>query len=320
MNRSDQSHFVISIDFELMWGVRDQLSIAQYGANIRGVRDALPRILNLFDKFEIRATWATVGFLFCETKDDLLANLPQIRPSYQQNAFSNYGYLNEIGNNEKDDPYYFGFSLLKEVQSRPNQEIATHTFSHYYCLEEGQTPDQFKADIDAAVAVAARQRIELKSIVFPRNQYAKPHLEIARACGLRTFRGNERSWLYQPAVSDEQFVLRRAGRLTDQYLNLSGHHVQHPKLNGGLVEVASSRFLRPYSPALARLDNLRLSRIQRAIDVAADANGIFHLWWHPHNFGLNTDENLAFLGAVLSHFAKVRDIQGMRSSRMDDFA
>lgn len=320
MNGPDQSHFVISLDFELMWGVRDQLSIAQYGANVLGVRNALPRILDLFDKFEIRATWATVGFLFCETRDDLIASLPQLRPAYRRKAFSNYGYLDEIGSSEKDDPYYFGFTLLKELQSRPSQEIATHTFSHYYCLEEGQTEDQFQADIDAAIAVAARQGITLKSIVFPRNQYAMPHLDIIRARGLRTFRGNERSWLYQPALSDEQFMLRRAGRLADQYLNLSGHHVQHAKPNGGLVEVASSRFLRPYSSALAPLDNLRLSRIQRAIDAAATGNGIFHLWWHPHNFGLNTEENLAFLGAVLKHFAKVRDERGMRSSRMDDFA
>jgi peptidoglycan/xylan/chitin deacetylase (PgdA/CDA1 family) len=319
LNRPHQSHLVISLDFELMWGVRDHASIATYGANVRGVRNALPRILDLFSKFEIRATWATVGFLFCETKDDMIANLPPLRPSYRRKAFSNYGYLDEIGNNEKDDPYYFGFSLLKNVQSCPGQEIGTHTFSHYYCLEQGQTPDQFKADIDAAAAVARRQGVELKSIVFPRNQYTVRHLEIASACGLRAFRGNERSWLYRPAASDAQFMLRRAGRLADQYLNLSGHHIRQPERDGGLIEVASSRFLRPYSSALAPLDNLRLARIQRAIDVAASENGIFHLWWHPHNFGLNTDENLAFLRAILDHFAKIRDTRGMRSSRMDDF-
>jgi peptidoglycan/xylan/chitin deacetylase (PgdA/CDA1 family) len=319
MNKLQQSHLIISLDFELMWGVRDQLNITRYGANILGVRDALPRILELFEEFDIRATWATVGLLFCENRDELMASLPPIRPTYRQKAFSNYNYLGEVGNNEREDPYYFGISLLKAVKDCPGQEIATHTFSHYYCLEQGQTPDQFGADIDAATAAAGRRGIELKSIVFPRNQYDTQHLEIASARGLRTFRGSERSWLYQPAAADEQFILRRAGRLADQYLNISGHHIQHPEWKGGLIEVASSRFLRPYSTALARLDNLRLARIRRAIDVAALKNGIFHLWWHPHNFGLNTDENLAFLRAILDHFAKVRDTQGMRSSRMDDF-
>src|SRR6185437_8811781 len=165
MGRSGQSHLVISLDFELMWGVRDHVSIAQYGANVRGVRNAVPRILDLFERL----------------------------------SFSNYGYLDEIGNSEKDDPYYFGFSLLKKIQSCTSQEIATHTFSHYYCLEQGQTPDQFKADLDAAIAAAGRLGIALRSIVFPRNQYGAQHLEIVGASGLRTFRGSERSWLYQPA-------------------------------------------------------------------------------------------------------------------------
>jgi hypothetical protein len=320
MDKPGQSHLVISLDFELMWGVRDHLSIAQYGANVRGVRNAVPRILDLFNRFDIRATWATVGFLFCETKDELMASLPSIRPTYRQTSFSNYAYLDEVGNNEKDDPHYFGFSLLKEIKNRASQEIATHTFSHYYCLEQGQRPDQFKADLDAAVTAADRKGIELKSIVFPRNQYGAQHLEIVGSCGLRTFRGSERSWLYRSSTVDEQFMLRRASRLADQYVNLSGHHVQHPDRNARLIEVASSRFLRPYSSALAPLDNLRLSRINGAMEVAAFDKGVFHLWWHPHNFGLNTDENLTFLAKILSHFARLRDDQGMHSSRMDDFA
>jgi peptidoglycan/xylan/chitin deacetylase (PgdA/CDA1 family) len=166
MGQLEQSHFVISLDFELMWGVRDQLSTAQYGANVRGVRDTVPRMLDLFDRFDVRATWATVGFLFCETKDELMASLPSIQPTYRQASLSNYNYLDEVGNNEKDDPHYFGFSLLKEIQSRSSQEIATHTFSHYYCLEQGQTPDQFKADIDAAVVAAERQGIKLRAIIY----------------------------------------------------------------------------------------------------------------------------------------------------------
>jgi peptidoglycan/xylan/chitin deacetylase (PgdA/CDA1 family) len=320
MSNLDQSHLVISLDFELMWGVRDHLNVAQYGANVRGVRNAVPRILDLFERFGVRATWATVGFLFCETREELMASLPSLRPTYRQASFSNYSYLGEIGESEKDDPHYFGFSLLKEIQSRSSQEIATHTFSHYYCLEQGQTPDQFKADLDAAFAAAGRQGIKLRSIVFPRNQYSAQHLEIVGASGLRTFRGSERSWLYRPASADAQFMLRRAGRLADQYMNLSGHHVQYPDRSRELIEVASSRFLRPYSSALAPLDNLRLARIKRAMEVAAIDKGAYHLWWHPHNFGLNTDENLAFLADILEHFDRLRGEHGMRSSRMDDFA
>src|SRR5438445_10039723 len=106
------AHFVILFDFELMWGVRDHLNVAQYGGNVRGVREAIPRLLDLFERCGIRATWATVGFLFCETRDELIASLPALRPSYRNKALSNYEYLGEVGRNDSDDPHYFGFRLL----------------------------------------------------------------------------------------------------------------------------------------------------------------------------------------------------------------
>jgi hypothetical protein len=57
------SYFLISLDFELMWGVRDHRSIATYGKNILGVREAIPAMLAMFTKYRVKATWATVGML-----------------------------------------------------------------------------------------------------------------------------------------------------------------------------------------------------------------------------------------------------------------
>lgn len=74
--------FVISLDFELMWGVRDHESIGSYGAHVLGVREAVRRLLDLFEKKGIRATWATVGFVFCRSKEELVASAPALRPSY----------------------------------------------------------------------------------------------------------------------------------------------------------------------------------------------------------------------------------------------
>ena len=46
--------FVISLDFELHWGVRDRLgSKDSYGNSLLGARKAIPRMLDLFREFEI---------------------------------------------------------------------------------------------------------------------------------------------------------------------------------------------------------------------------------------------------------------------------
>lgn len=48
--------FVISLDFELLWGVRDHADRSSYGRNILGGRAAIPRMLDLFERHGVRAT------------------------------------------------------------------------------------------------------------------------------------------------------------------------------------------------------------------------------------------------------------------------
>jgi hypothetical protein len=52
----DTGKFVISLDFELMWGVRDTQTIEKYGDAIIGTRIALEQILSSFEKHCIKAT------------------------------------------------------------------------------------------------------------------------------------------------------------------------------------------------------------------------------------------------------------------------
>ena len=49
---------------------------------------------------------------------------------------------------------------------------------------------------------------------------------------------------------------------------------------------------------------------------AAKKNQVFHLWWHPHNFGNNTSENLIFLGEIIKHYVILKDTYGMKSLNM----
>jgi len=52
--------------------------------------------------------------------------------------------------------------------------------------------------------------------------------------------------------------------------------------------------------------------------AAAMADGVCHLWWHPHNFGVNVEENIAVLNSLLLHYLKLRDKYGMKSAQMGD--
>src|SRR5262245_13807069 len=260
--------FVISLDFELLWGVRDKYTVADYGANILGARKAVPALLGSFRSRGIACTWATVGFLFCADRDELLECCPASRPNYRHRQLCPYDDLAELGRDEESDPYHFGLSLLHQVRLAPNQEIGTHTFSHFYCLEEGGTLEAFRADLAAAKAVAKRRGVELKSIAFPRNQYADPYLAASQELGMTSFRGNENAWFHRATAGDKQSLLMRAARLADSYISIGGAYVRQPEMTAGLLNINSSRFLRPIRPD-GRLEDLRLHRIRRAMDEAA---------------------------------------------------
>ncbi len=313
--------FTLSLDFELYWGIRDKRRLDSYRQHLLGGREAIPRILKLFDAYNVHATWATVGFLFFSDREQLMKGLPDTLPAYSNATLSPYDYIAGIGNSEPDDPCRYATDLITQIAAYEGQEIGTHTFSHYYCLEHGQSIDTFLADLHAAQKVAASQGLELRSLVFPRNQWRADYLSACADAGIKAFRGNPDSWIYRAANKAGESRIQRLARLADSYINLSGHNTcALPTSDGGLVNVPASLFLRPVSSRLAVLERLRLRRIKHAMTYAATHDQLFHLWWHPHNFGVNTDANLAFLEAILQHFAALRERHGMAALNMGEVA
>jgi len=318
----DTGKFVVSLDFELLWGVRDKRTIENYGANILGVQKVIPALLELFEKYKIKGTFSTVGFLFAKDKNHLLSSCPDVKPEYIDGKLSPYPSLNKIGNNDQDDPYHFGYSLLKKIKENGLHEIGTHTFCHYYCLEPGQTIEAFRKDIQAAKKIATAESIDVKSLVFPRNQFNEEYLSVCKEMGITSYRGNPNSWLYTARNKNDESIFRRSLRFIDAYINLTGHHCYslHSLSGSNITNVAASRFLRPYSKKLSFLDALRLRRIKRAMLHAAKNNKLFHLWWHPHNFGVNLEQNLNFLEKILQYYSLLNTNYQFNSDTMSGIA
>jgi len=336
----NHGNFVVSLDLELMWGVRDIVTIQQYGKNITGVHVVIPRLLDAFGAHDIKATFATVGFLFFESKAALLAAIPQDLPSYNDANLSPYnGYLETIGDSYQKDPFHYAPLLIKAIQQHPQHEISTHTFSHYYCLAPGQTMEQFRADMVAAKNMALTYGISITSVIFPRNQYNPLYAEVCTALGITTYRGNEAHWIYDSTKeiksaplrllfsigsygSGLKKVFRRVLRMMDSYINISGQNCYSMEYLQSKfpVDIPSSRLLRPYSPPLSILEPLRLMRIKKGMTYAAKNKLTYHLWWHPHNFGIHQDKNFAFLEKILEHYKKLHLKYNFQSVTMSKLA
>lgn len=278
-----------------------------------GARVAIPQILQLFLKYDIHATWAIVGLLYCKDKQELLSYFNTMDIPYENAAFSPVVNLSKVGANETVDPYHFGMSLIDMIRETSNQEIGTHTFTHYYCLEDGQNIEHFEKDLAAVSSLG-----KTASLVFPRNQVNPHYLHVCKERGVKAYRGNEKNWMYKAHKSEQNSWLKRFCRLVDAYVNISGNHTYCLKNieTDPIVNIPASRFLRPYNRSLSILEQLRLRRIKKGLTKAAKKNELYHLWWHPHNFGRDTKENLQFLEEILKHVDYLKKKYNFQSLHM----
>ncbi|AHM58436.1 polysaccharide deacetylase [Flammeovirgaceae bacterium 311] len=314
----DIPSFTISLDFELYWGVFDKVQLEDKTTYFDNTRRLVPRMLQLFEREEVHVTWATVGMLFAKDWEEWTAAMPEVVPTYENNKLSAYRQKERFASEKRFDKYFFAPELVDQINRTPWQEMGTHTFSHYYCRETGQDLLQFKHDLQAAKRIAARKGIELRSLVFPRNQLDTPYLKICAEEGINTVRSNPVDWFWNMDVAEGR--LKRLVRGADAYVPI-GHKTSYPlsglTLKEGLpLSLPASRLLRPVHPGKKFLNELRLKRILQEMTAAAKANECYHLWWHPCNFGDEPEQSMADLEVIVRHYKKLEQQWGMRSMSM----
>lgn len=317
----NNSIFVISLDFELAWGFHyGEKAKGSYRGNILGARTVIPRLLELFHKYDIHATWATVGALACRSKKELtqLINQDQLCSSNSP-SLSKYIALN-VGENEEDDPVHFAPSLIDLIKKYPNQYIASHTFSHIFLHDQISNIEDFNHDIAAVKKVFPETFIN----VFARNQFTDEALATLESHGFRAYRGVQENdsmsmlKIHQEGRNKSDFV--RLLRLIDSYWPITGHYnYAFEEITGDkLLNIRASSFLRPYNPSLRYLESFKVKRINAGMQRAAQAGGIYHLYWHPHNIGINQTENLDQIEEILQSYQKLNNQYGMRSMSMEE--
>lgn len=310
------SSFVISLDFELFWGVSGNHTVTAYGANVLGEWEAIPRMLAMFRRHRLRVSWATVGMIMCRDYRQWREIRPAPPPTYARAGLSPY-LLDELVH--AYPRLFFARPLVEQILATPGQELATHTYSHFYCGERGVTPAQLAADLVCARAIGEEMGVRFRSAVFPRNQVVASFLTLLPQAGIQVYRGNSAHWLYRGGDAVAGGLAGRAIRFADACLPLSGSVTVHERQEGCMVNLPASLFLYPCTGGNSMLPFLRLARVKRAMTAAARSGGVFHLWWHPHNFGINQGQNLAMLELVLQHYRMLAERYGMRSQCMGDF-
>jgi hypothetical protein len=196
-------------------------------------------------------------------------------------------------------------------------ELGTHTYSHFYCHEPGQTIDDFDADLRLAKKVAMPFVADLKSLVFPRNHFNAAYLEVCKSHGVLTVRSNPNIWFWNLATKET--MVKKAIRSMDAYFAFKSkptYRLNELPIHQTPFELPASRFFTPWSPKKI-LNTLKMRRILLEMTYAAKNKELYHLWWHPHNFGTYPEQCLEELEIILKHFQQLKKQYGFMSLNMN---
>ncbi|TDQ09938.1 polysaccharide deacetylase family protein [Pedobacter metabolipauper] len=317
--QSNKGVFTISLDFELYWGIFDKIDLNDRLTYFSNTRATIPKMLRLFDQYGIHVTWAAVGMLFAENWEEWEELKPAYKPEYINEAINPYR-LKEIYGHKKELEYcFFAPNLVREIVSFENQELGTHTYSHYFCQEAGQNLNSFEADIKVAVQLGKQFGTAITSLVFPRNQIREDYLQACYQQGIQSVRSNPSDWFWKDTGNET--LMKKVFRTGDAFLPMGvtkSYNLSSVNLNkNDVVQIPASRFLRPYS-SKNTLNNLRLNRILNEMEYAAKKNQVYHLWWHPHNFGNYPKQSLEGLEVILKRYKALNSKYGMESLNMTE--
>jgi peptidoglycan/xylan/chitin deacetylase (PgdA/CDA1 family) len=310
-------YFLISLDFELQWGRFDKVILDDVRKKeLENTLQLIPKMLDLFEENEIAATWAVVGMMLNKNREQWIANIPQSIPNYTTKKLSPYQYFKNIDFDENLNQYFFSPELIQSILKTKKQEFASHTYSHFYSLENGQTIDHFKADLEKVREISS----DVKSLVLPRNQFNKNYYSVCKNFNFLTIRTNPSNWYWN---AGENNILKRIFRLIDTFnlfsndkcvdLEFFVNQNQHPYF------LPSSRFFRSWIPQNRIINYFKLLRIKKEMTYAAMHKKYYHIWWHPENFGNHPKECLQELKAIVLHYLKLQRKYGFKSVTMNEF-
>jgi peptidoglycan/xylan/chitin deacetylase (PgdA/CDA1 family) len=280
----------ISIDVELGWGFWDIPFDEYFRLCAERERLIVKRLLTLFARYEIKATWAIVGRLLER------GPIP-------------------VATRQGEGIWYAPDVVEAIRESSPSQDIGSHSYGHIYFQEYGL--EAIRADLEDARRVHDACGLDFTSFVFPRNQVA--HVDLLAQAGIRVFRSIDVAW--HTRVRRTSTLAGRAANLIDKGLPVPPPVVRPIVHEEGVVEVPSSMQLLDRS-GMRRLirPSIIEAKARLALRHAQQSGDVFHLWFHPSNFYYDTDVQMNLLDRILHAAADMRHRGELEIRAMDSYA
>jgi len=293
---------VISLDAELAWGFVDFPVLP--GRRLARAREMWLELVELFEKYDLPATWAVVGHLFLEDCDGRHPNHPLDATWF------------DIERSSGQEDLWCAPTLIDTVaDASVDHEIACHSFSHVNFQASRVSKSVVTAELGRCHKLADRCGIELSSFVFPRNRVA--HRDVLAESGFRCYRGRQ-----PPCWHTDNRLTPLVRAVSGSPLGITPPIVQPRVDDHGLVEIPASLLLFCFEGWARQITETLwadpvVKMVQRGVDQVDGGDGILHLWLHPNN--LINDAGIERMESVLSYIDQKRG-PGLAVRTMDTVA
>jgi peptidoglycan/xylan/chitin deacetylase (PgdA/CDA1 family) len=305
-DKMGQARFVLSLDCEFLWGSHMIGGTERFPYLRSGFTAYYDNILQLLEKYDIRATFAFVGSMGLS-----LDEFSSLETSHLGEGYHGWHqYLIQYA--KKNSHLWFAPLLLKRVSSaNPQHEIASHSLTHI-CFDDPRVDHSIaKFEFEKSrVVISATTGHNVKTFIFPANRIA--HLTTLGTTEYQIFRGDDETW-YRALPG------RKMWHFLDQALPFAPKSVQVTSdSKSKKLCVPGSLLLFAYDGTRSIIpDYSRIIKIRQGIDRSIRESKIFHLWFHPWNLGSST-RMFQVLESVLAFVAAKRDKQLLQVVAMGD--
>lgn len=294
--------FTISIDYESAWGYADHNLSDDDKKRIREEVFNVRRLILLFEKYNIGATWAVVGHLIdrgCkwEGKKPHPEYKRPVHKDEKKDWFSDHPPKDEY----TDSLWFDSENLVSMIRSsKAGHDIGSHSYAHILYNEESTDEESIKADLKNLGRVHRVHDVPLTTFIFPRNVMG--YHRLLKINGFTTFRGVSPKWY------DEYTGLKkRLAHLVD-YVNPNGRTSMPDTSTFGLVNIPDNMLLIGRNgPRKLLSKKIVMRKAKNGLKRAVKKKEVFHLWFHPSNFTYDTEVQFNIFEEILKKASELRD-------------
>lgn len=285
----DTGVFTISLDTELAWGAFDKGNIEQYEEAYRNTPAVIERLCELFDEYEIPATWAIVSHL-----------LEDCEGNHANRTSPNFDWIDDwfgelpCASGLDKDLWYAPWLINRLQNCKTDQEIGLHGSTHMQLGADGCSRQHAEEEIGTAIETLRAHGVEPESFVFPRNDVG--HVDVLREYGIKAYRGVDARWYELKSLPR---AVKSSLRFTDEAVRRTPPVVEPVELDG-VVEIPGSQVFRPSHDGWQHTPGeSSVARAKKGLRRAAHTGGVFHLWFHPFNLGHEPELDLERFECIL---------------------